>query len=55
MHTNRRLYLDAEDLDKDGQEDLYTLVVTVYRSGWYVLVYVLCMVALGYHLLHGFF
>ncbi|MBV8214629.1 MAG: succinate dehydrogenase cytochrome b subunit [Verrucomicrobia bacterium] len=42
-------------IDKDGQEDLYTLVVTVYRSGWYVLIYVLCMVALGYHLLHGFF
>jgi len=42
-------------LDKDGQEDLYTLVVTVYRDGWYVLIYVLCMVALGYHLLHGFF
>jgi succinate dehydrogenase / fumarate reductase cytochrome b subunit len=42
-------------LDKDGQKDLYTLVITVYHSGWYVLIYVLCMVALGYHLLHGFF
>jgi len=42
-------------LDKDGQKDLYTLVVAVYRDGWYVLIYVLCMVALGYHLLHGFF
>ena len=42
-------------LDKDGQKDLYTLVVTVYRDGWYVLIYVLCMVALGFHLLHGFF
>ena len=42
-------------LDKDGQEDLYTLVVTVYKNGWYVLIYVLCMLALGYHLLHGFF
>jgi succinate dehydrogenase / fumarate reductase, cytochrome b subunit len=42
-------------LDKDGQEDLYTLVVTVYKNGWYVLIYVLAMVALGYHLLHGFF
>jgi succinate dehydrogenase / fumarate reductase cytochrome b subunit len=42
-------------LDKDGQKDLYTLVVTVYHNGWYVLIYVLCMVALGYHLLHGFF
>jgi succinate dehydrogenase / fumarate reductase cytochrome b subunit len=42
-------------LDKDGQKDLYTLVVTVYHDGWYVLIYALCMVALGYHLLHGFF
>jgi len=42
-------------LDKDGRKDLYTLVVTLYHDGWYVLIYVLCMVALGYHLLHGFF
>jgi succinate dehydrogenase / fumarate reductase, cytochrome b subunit len=42
-------------LDKDGQKDLYTLVVTVYHNGWYVVIYMLCMVALGYHLLHGFF
>ena len=42
-------------LDKEGQKDLYTLVVSVYRNGWYVLIYVLRMVALGYHLLHGFF
>jgi succinate dehydrogenase / fumarate reductase cytochrome b subunit len=42
-------------LDKDGQKDLYTLVVSVYHNGWYVLIYVLSMGALGYHLLHGFF
>jgi succinate dehydrogenase / fumarate reductase cytochrome b subunit len=42
-------------LDKDGQQDLYSLVMAVYRNGWYVLLYVVCMVALGYHLLHGFF
>lgn len=42
-------------LDQGGRKDLYTLVVTVYHQGWYVLIYVLCMVALGYHLLHGFF
>jgi succinate dehydrogenase / fumarate reductase cytochrome b subunit len=42
-------------LDNDGQKDLYTLVVTVYHNGWYVLIYLLCMIALGYHLLHGFF
>jgi succinate dehydrogenase / fumarate reductase cytochrome b subunit len=50
-----RLKFGHLPLDKDGQEDLYTLVVTVYHSGWYVLIYVLCMAALGYHLLHGFF
>ena len=41
--------------DKDGQKDLYTLVIGVYKNGWYVLIYVLCMAALGYHLWHGFF
>ncbi|NIG52314.1 succinate dehydrogenase cytochrome b subunit [Chitinophaga sp. Cy-1792] len=42
-------------LDPAGHKDLYTLVVSVYSIGWYVGVYVLCMVALCYHLLHGFF
>src|ERR1700736_910041 len=42
-------------LDKDGQKELYTLVVSIYQNVWYVLIYVLCMAALGYHLLHGFF
>jgi succinate dehydrogenase / fumarate reductase cytochrome b subunit len=42
-------------LDKNGQKDLYTLVVSVYHNGWYVLIYVLSMGALGFHLLHGFF
>jgi succinate dehydrogenase / fumarate reductase cytochrome b subunit len=42
-------------LDKDGQEDLYTLVIRVYQNGWYVAIYVASMVALGYHLLHGSF
>jgi succinate dehydrogenase / fumarate reductase cytochrome b subunit len=42
-------------VDSHGRKDLYTLVITVYREGWYVAVYVLCMVALCYHLLHGFF
>jgi succinate dehydrogenase cytochrome b subunit len=50
-----RLQFGHVPLDKDGQKDLYALVVTVYRNGWYVLIYVLGMVALGYHLLHGFF
>ncbi len=50
-----RLQFSHVPVDKDGQKDLYTLVVTVYRNGWYVLIYGLSMIALGYHLLHGFF
>lgn len=42
-------------VDEAGHKDLYTIVVGVYQDLWYVLFYVLCMFALGFHLLHGFF
>lgn len=42
-------------LDANGNRDLYQLVVELYREWWYVVIYVLSMIALGYHLLHGFF
>ncbi|WP_143308482.1 succinate dehydrogenase cytochrome b subunit [Chitinophaga vietnamensis] len=42
-------------IDANGHKDLYTLVVNVYNETWYVALYVICMVALCYHLLHGFF
>lgn len=42
-------------VDKEGHKDLYVIVVGVYQDLWYVLFYVLCMFALGFHLLHGFF
>ncbi len=42
-------------MDANGNKDLYTLVVTTYQEGWYVVIYVISMIALGYHLLHGFF
>lgn len=42
-------------LDKDGQVDLYTVVIETYRQWWYVLIYLIGMAALGFHLLHGFF
>lgn len=42
-------------LDGNGREDLSTLVLTVCRSGWYVALCAICMVALAYHLLHSFF
>jgi len=45
----------ALPLDENGHKDLYTIVVGVYQDWWYVLFYVLCMFAVGFHLLHGFF
>ncbi len=40
----------------DGQEykDMYSVVATVFANPGYVAVYVICMIALGFHLYHGF-
>ncbi|MCY4780496.1 succinate dehydrogenase cytochrome b subunit [Sphingobacterium sp. UT-1RO-CII-1] len=40
-------------LDSAGKKDLYQLVVTTFQEWWYVIIYVLSMVALCYHLIHG--
>lgn len=40
-------------LDADGQKDLYEIVVTTFQEWWYVVIYVLAMIALCYHLIHG--
>lgn len=40
-------------LDADGNKDLYTVVVTAFQQGWLVVIYVIAMVALCYHLIHG--
>ena len=40
--------------DADGNKDLYAIVINAFSSWWYVGLYVLSMLALGYHLLHGF-
>ena len=42
-------------LDINGNKDLYAVVMNAFSSWWYVLVYVVSMLAIGYHLLHGFF
>ncbi len=34
--------------------DLYTVVLAAFSNWWYSALYVLAMVALGYHLAHGF-
>jgi succinate dehydrogenase / fumarate reductase cytochrome b subunit len=40
----------------DGKEvtDLYTQVAYWFKVEWYVILYVVCMAALGFHLWHGF-
>ncbi|AZB21894.1 succinate dehydrogenase [Kaistella haifensis] len=40
-------------LDDNGNKDLYILVISVFKEWWYVLIYVVSMIALSYHLLHG--
>ncbi|MGR7813855.1 succinate dehydrogenase cytochrome b subunit [Lacinutrix undariae] len=40
-------------LDENGNKDLYTLVIVAFDQLWYVILYVLAIISLGYHLLHG--
>ncbi|MEE1944526.1 succinate dehydrogenase cytochrome b subunit [Pedobacter sp. KR3-3] len=42
-------------LDEKGNKDLYTIVVWAFSNLWYVIVYEVALLALGFHLLHGFF
>jgi succinate dehydrogenase / fumarate reductase, cytochrome b subunit len=42
-------------LDDKGNTDLYSIVIAAYRQWWYVVVYAIGVLALGFHLLHGFF
>jgi succinate dehydrogenase / fumarate reductase cytochrome b subunit len=41
-------------VDNQGNKNLYVIVINAFASWWYVLLYVVSMLALGYHLLHGF-
>jgi len=40
-------------VDANGRKDLYTVVMNVFAIKWYVIIYSISMVALGYHLRHG--
>lgn len=42
-------------LDANGNKDLYSLVVLSFGQLWYVILYIVAILALGYHLLHGVF
>jgi succinate dehydrogenase / fumarate reductase cytochrome b subunit len=41
-------------LDLYGQKDLYKLTTEAFHQLWYVILYVVCMVAIAFHLSHGF-
>ncbi|RYE56525.1 MAG: succinate dehydrogenase cytochrome b subunit [Sphingobacteriales bacterium] len=42
-------------LDTQGEKDIYTIVVSTYQQLWYVVLYEVGLLALGFHLWHGFF
>lgn len=42
-------------LDADGQKDLYSLVILAFQDWWYVVLYSVAILALGFHLIHGLF
>ncbi|RZK40868.1 MAG: succinate dehydrogenase cytochrome b subunit [Pedobacter sp.] len=41
-------------LDANGHEDLYAVMFVKFSQPWRVVLYVLAMISLAYHLLHGF-
>lgn len=41
-------------VDANGNKDLATITISAFKQWWYVLFYVLSMLVLGFHLLHGF-
>ncbi len=40
--------------DAAGHEDLYAVMKVTFSNVWFVVLYVLSMISLAYHLLHGF-
>lgn len=40
--------------DANGREDLYAVMTHAFQNIWLVILYVLAMISLAYHLLHGF-
>ena len=40
-------------VDANGNKDLYLIVMTSFQQLWYVIIYVVAFLALGFHLWHG--
>lgn len=52
MHFGTKI--QSYDIDGESVKDLYTLTVAAFGQLWYVALYVIAMIALGFHLWHGF-
>lgn len=46
--------IETYNLDGDLVKDLYTVVAASFEQLWYVAIYAISMVAIGFHLWHGF-
>lgn len=40
-------------LDEKGNKDVYAIVAASFKQGWYVSLYIISFIALGFHLAHG--
>jgi len=40
-------------IDANGNKDLYIIVIESFKELWYVVLYVVAIIALGFHLIHG--
>ena len=57
LHLNTfwaKMKFGSVPLDEFGNKDLYTLTVSSFQNIYYVCIYVVSMIILGYHLYHGF-
>ena len=48
------MHFGSLPLDLNGNKDLYTITVEAFQQLWYVALYVVCMIAVAFHLSHGF-
>ncbi len=48
------MHWGAIPMDASGNKDLFAVVNAAFAEWWYVAIYVVCMVFLGFHLSHGF-
>lgn len=48
------MHFGSVPFDVNGNKDLYTITATAFQELWYVLLYVICMIAIAFHLSHGF-